>query len=157
MGSFPTKTMTIFKAADFLSLQRIPTQVLARTSLSKLLQLCIWLKVFMCTMEWAQWIGSWRSNIIQVPSLFMVTSDLGNPQKTSHFQYVKGHSRTDVNLVKCVQVRGNIEKSCKMFDHVKWLKNWTTLACHVYNSKYYKVLMTCNLRMAQSKLFNQKT
>ena len=37
-------------------------------------------------------------------------------------------------------------------DHVERLKDWTTLVCHVYDSKYYKVLMTpvvtCNLRMA---------
>src|ERR1700737_2135863 len=27
-----------------------------------------------------------------------------------------------------------------MFDHVKCLKGWTTLVCHVYDSKYCKVL-----------------
>ena len=27
-----------------------------------------------------------------------------------------------------------------MFDHIKRLNDWTTLACHVYNSKYCKVL-----------------
>ena len=27
-----------------------------------------------------------------------------------------------------------------MFDHVKRLKNWTTLACYVYDNKYCKVL-----------------
>ena len=27
-----------------------------------------------------------------------------------------------------------------MFDYVKCLKDWTTLACHVYDSKYCKVL-----------------
>jgi hypothetical protein len=33
-----------------------------------------------------------------------------------------------------------MENSWIMFDHVKCLKDWTTLACHVYNSKYCKVL-----------------
>jgi hypothetical protein len=27
-----------------------------------------------------------------------------------------------------------------MFDHVKCLKDWTTLACYVYDSKYCTVL-----------------
>ena len=33
-----------------------------------------------------------------------------------------------------------MEISWIIFDHVKHLKNWTTLACHVYDNKYYKVL-----------------
>ena len=28
-----------------------------------------------------------------------------------------------------------------MFDHVKRLKDWTTMTCHVYNCRYYKVLI----------------
>ena len=27
-----------------------------------------------------------------------------------------------------------------MFDHVKCLKDWTTLTCHMYDIKYYKAL-----------------
>lgn len=42
-----------------------------------------------------------------------------------------------------------------IFDHVKHLKDWT-LVCHVYDSKYRKVLticvVTCNLKMTQLKL-----
>ena len=33
-----------------------------------------------------------------------------------------------------------MENSWIIFDHVKHLKAWTTLACHVYDSKYCKVL-----------------
>ncbi len=38
-----------------------------------------------------------------------------------------------------------------MFDHVKRVQGWTTMACHIYESVYYKVMtiaiyMTCNLR-----------
>lgn len=39
--------------------------------------------------------------------------------------------RSDVDLVKHLQVGGNIEKSWMMFDHVKRLKNSTTLVGHV--------------------------
>jgi hypothetical protein len=45
-----------------------------------------------------------------------------------------------VDLVKRMQEGGDMENSWIMFDHIKCLKDWTTLACHVYDSKYYKVL-----------------
>ena len=45
-----------------------------------------------------------------------------------------------VDLVKRMQVGGDMENSWIMFDHVKRLKDWTTLACHVYDSKYCKML-----------------
>ena len=47
-----------------------------------------------------------------------------------------------------------------MFNHVKHLKNWTTMAYHVYDSQYYKFLplrvVTCNLKMVQYKFFFEK-
>ena len=45
-----------------------------------------------------------------------------------------------VELVKRMQVGGDMENSWIMFDHVKRLKDWTTMACHVYDSRYCKVL-----------------
>lgn len=33
-----------------------------------------------------------------------------------------------------------MENSWIMLDHVKHLCNWTTIACHIYNTKYCKVL-----------------
>ncbi len=45
-----------------------------------------------------------------------------------------------VDLVKRMHEGGDMENSWIMFDHVKRLKDWTTLACHVYDSKYCKVL-----------------
>ena len=45
-----------------------------------------------------------------------------------------------VDLVKCMQVSSDMENLWIMFDHVKRLKHWTTLACHVYDTKYCKVL-----------------
>ena len=35
---------------------------------------------------------------------------------------------------------GGMENSYMMFDHTKHLKDWTTMACHVYNDKYYQML-----------------
>ena len=48
--------------------------------------------------------------------------------------------RNCVDLVKHMQVGGDMNNLWIMFDHVKCLKDWTTLACHVYDSEYCKVL-----------------
>ncbi len=45
------------------------------------------------------------------------------------------------DLVKWMQPRGNLQTAWIMFDHVKHVEDWTTLACHVYDSFYYKVMM----------------
>jgi hypothetical protein len=41
-----------------------------------------------------------------------------------------------VHLVNRMQPRGDLEHAWIMFDHVKRVKNWTTMACHVYDSAY---------------------
>ena len=46
---------------------------------------------------------------------------------------------SSVELMKRMQVGGDMENSLIMFDHVKRLKDWTTMACHVYDSRYCKV------------------
>ena len=45
-----------------------------------------------------------------------------------------------VDLVKRMQARGDLQCSWMMFDHVKQMKEWTTMACHVYDSLYCKVM-----------------
>jgi hypothetical protein len=40
-----------------------------------------------------------------------------------------------VKLVKMMQVGGDMENSRIMFDHVKRLKDWMTMICHVYDSR----------------------
>ena len=47
---------------------------------------------------------------------------------------------SDVYFVKRMQVEGDMENAWILFDHVNRLKDKTTLACHVYNSKNCKVL-----------------
>ena len=41
-----------------------------------------------------------------------------------------------VNIVKRMQVGGDMENSWIMFDHVKRLKGWTTLAYHTSTIRY---------------------
>ena len=55
-----------------------------------------------------------------------------------------------VDLVKSMQVGRIIVNSYVIFDHVKRLKDWTTIACHVYDNKYCKVLTIAYCEM-QSK------
>jgi hypothetical protein len=41
-----------------------------------------------------------------------------------------------------------------MFDHVKRVEVWTSLACHVYESFYYKVMMIaiCDMQFEDTKV-----
>ena len=48
--------------------------------------------------------------------------------------------RSGVHLVKRMHARGDLEDAWIMFDHVKRVKHWTTMACHVYNSTYCRVM-----------------
>ena len=45
-----------------------------------------------------------------------------------------------VDLIKRMQAGGDLECAWMMFDHVKRVKDWTTVACHVYDSLYCKVM-----------------
>jgi hypothetical protein len=45
-----------------------------------------------------------------------------------------------VDLVKYMQPGGDLQDAWIMFDHVKHVKKWTTMACHVYDSTYYRVM-----------------
>ena len=45
-----------------------------------------------------------------------------------------------VDLVRRMQPGGDLQDSWIMFDHVKRVDKWTTMACHVYDSRYCKVL-----------------
>ena len=45
-----------------------------------------------------------------------------------------------VDLVKRMQLGGDLENSWIMFDHVKQVRSWTTMACHVYDSTYCHVM-----------------
>jgi hypothetical protein len=49
-----------------------------------------------------------------------------------------------------MQLRGDLQEAWIMFDHVKHVVGWTTMACHVYNHAYCKV-MTIAICDMQSK------
>ena len=45
-----------------------------------------------------------------------------------------------VDLVKRMQVGGDLENAWIIFEHVKRVRSWTTMACHVYDSTYCRVI-----------------
>jgi hypothetical protein len=45
-----------------------------------------------------------------------------------------------VDLVKKMQPCGDLQGAWMMFDHVKRVKKWTTMAYHVYDSTYCRVM-----------------
>jgi CRISPR/Cas system CMR-associated protein Cmr3 (group 5 of RAMP superfamily) len=59
-----------------------------------------------------------------------------------------------VDLVKRMQLGGDLENAWLMFDHVKRIKEWTTMACHVYNAAYYKVMTiaVCDMQLEDMKV-----
>ena len=56
---------------------------------------------------------------------------------------------SSVDLVKRMQAGGDLQCTWMMFDHVKRVKEWTTMACHVYDSLYCKVMTiaVCDMQL----------
>jgi hypothetical protein len=46
--------------------------------------------------------------------------------------YVSQRDGCGVDLVKWMQLGGDLENSWMMLDHVKHVQGWTTMACHVF-------------------------
>jgi hypothetical protein len=65
-------------------------------------------------------------------------------------------SGSGVDLVKPMQPGEDLENAWMMFDHVKRVRQWATMACHVYDSTYCRVmrLMTiasCDMQSEDSE------
>jgi hypothetical protein len=63
-----------------------------------------------------------------------------NSDKVFVFKMSEVGPRSGVHLVNRMQPGGDLEHAWIMFDHVKHVKNWTTMACHVYDSAYCRVM-----------------
>ena len=55
---------------------------------------------------------------------------------------------SSVDLVKRMQRGEDLQNSWIMFDHVNRVKHWTTMACHVYEPSFCKVMTiaTCDMK-----------
>jgi hypothetical protein len=62
-----------------------------------------------------------------------------------------------VHLVNRMQPGGDLEHAWIIFDHVKRIKNWTTMAYPVYDSAYCRVVTICNQRMLLRRWFSGRT
>jgi len=53
-----------------------------------------------------------------------------------------------MDLVRQMQLKGDLENAWIMFDHVKHVENQTTMVCHVYDPMYYKMMTntTCDMQ-----------
>jgi hypothetical protein len=63
-----------------------------------------------------------------------------NSDKVFVFKMSEVGPGSRVHLVNRIQPGGDLEHAWIMFDHVKRVKNWTTMACHVYDSAYCRVM-----------------
>jgi hypothetical protein len=52
-----------------------------------------------------------------------------------------------VSFVTQMQLARDLQNAWIMFDHVNHVVGWTTMACHVYNSTYYKMttIVICDM------------
>jgi hypothetical protein len=56
------------------------------------------------------------------------------------FKMLEDEPGSSVDLIKHMQPGGDLENMWMMFDHVKRVQAWTTMACHVYNAGYCKFM-----------------
>ena len=63
-----------------------------------------------------------------------------DPDKVFVFKMSEVGPGSGVDLIKRMQVGGDLQDAWIMFDHVKRVRRWTTMACHVYDSSYCCVM-----------------
>ena len=61
-------------------------------------------------------------------------------KKVYMFKMLTEGPGSGVDLVRQMQPPGDLQNAWLMFDHVKRVKDWTTMACHVYDTEYKKVM-----------------
>jgi hypothetical protein len=70
------------------------------------------------------------------------------------FKMLEDKRGSGVDLVKRMQPGGDLKNAWLMFDHVKRVKKWTTMACHVYDATYCKVMTiaVCDMQLEDTKV-----
>ena len=82
----------------------------------------------------------------------MFPSQGSNSNKVFIFKMSEIGPGIGMNLVRRIQLGGDLEDVWIMFDHVKRVKKWTTMACHIYGSTYYPVMTiaVCDMQLEDS-------
>ena len=75
-------------------------------------------------------------------------------EKVYVFKMLTEGPGSGVDLIRRMQVGHDLQNSWMMFDHVKRVKDWTTMACHVYDSQYKKVMTfaVCNMQSEDTEV-----
>jgi hypothetical protein len=75
-------------------------------------------------------------------------------EKVYIFKMLTEGPGSGVDLVRRMQLGGDLQNAWLMFDHVKRVKEWTTMACHVYDLAYKKVMTisTCDMQSEDTKI-----
>jgi hypothetical protein len=70
------------------------------------------------------------------------------------FKMLEDGRGSGVDLVKCMQPGRDLQNAWFMFDHVKCVKEWTTMVCHVYDAAYCKVMtiVVCDMQSEDTKV-----
>ena len=68
-----------------------------------------------------------------------------NSDKVFVFKISKVGPKFGMHLMKQMQPGGDLEDTWIMFDHVKSVKHWVTMTCHVYVYVYYRVMTISRL------------
>ena len=78
-------------------------------------------------------------------------------EKVYVFKMLTEGPGSGVDLMRRMQVGGDLQNAWMMFDHVKRVKDWTTMACHVYDSHYKKVMTIaiCNMQSEDTEVHVQ--
>ena len=70
------------------------------------------------------------------------------------FKMLEDGPGSGMDLVKRMQLGGDLKNAWLMLDHVKHVKEWTTMVCHVYNAVYCKVMTIaiCDMQSEDTKV-----
>jgi hypothetical protein len=70
------------------------------------------------------------------------------------FKMLEDEPGSGVDLVKHMQPGGDLENAWLMFDHVKHVKEWTAIACHMYDATYCKIMTiaVCDMQSEDTKV-----
>ena len=72
--------------------------------------------------------------------------------KVYFFKMSNTRPRPGVDLVKHMQSGGSLEWAWMIFDHAKRVKDWTVLACHVYDPDFRRIttITICDMQSEDS-------
>jgi len=75
-------------------------------------------------------------------------------EKVYIFKMLTEGPGSGVDLAKRMQPAGDLENGWMMFDHIKYVNEWTTMACHVYDPQYRRVMtiVTCNMQSEDTEI-----